>query len=44
MFNMRGLIRIKLSKEDRAAIAEELDDPRTEPRLHRQLMMVRLQV
>ena len=36
------MIRPKLSDEDRAAIAEELDDPRTKPRLHRRLMTVRL--
>ena len=36
------MIRLELSDEDRAAIAEELDDPTTEPRLHRRLMTVRL--
>jgi hypothetical protein len=33
----------RLRTEGRAAIAEELDDPTTEPRLHRRLMTVRLQ-
>ena len=42
MYNIRGMIRLELSDEDRAAIAEELDDPTTEPRLHRRLMTVRL--
>jgi hypothetical protein len=36
------MLRLELSDEDRAAIAEELDDPTTEPRLHRRLMTVRL--
>jgi hypothetical protein len=36
------MIRLELSDEDRAAIEEELDDPTTEPRLHRRLMTVRL--
>ena len=39
---MRVMVRPELSDEDRAAIAEELDDPKTEPRLHRRLMTVRL--
>jgi hypothetical protein len=38
MYNIRGMIRLELSDEDRATIAEELDDPTTEPRL----MTVRL--
>ncbi len=42
MSNIRGIIRLELSDEDRAAIAEELDDLATEPRLHRRLMTVRL--
>jgi hypothetical protein len=42
MYTIRGMIRLELSDEDRAAIAEELDDPTTEPRLHRRLMTVRL--
>ncbi len=42
MYNIRGMIRLELSDEDRATIAEELDDPTTEPRLHRRLMTVRL--
>jgi hypothetical protein len=42
MYNIRGMIRLELSDEDRAAIAEELDDSTTEPRLHRPLMTVRL--
>jgi hypothetical protein len=42
MYNILGIIRLELSDEDRAAIAEELDDPTTEPRLHRRLMTVRL--
>jgi hypothetical protein len=36
------MVKLKSSDEDRAAIAEELDDPTTEPRLHRRLMTVRL--
>ena len=39
---MRVMVRPELSDEDPAAIAEELDDPKTEPRLHRRLMTVRL--
>ena len=31
MYNIRGMIRLELSDEDRAAIAEELDDPTTDP-------------
>ena len=42
MYNIRGMIRLELSDEDRAAIAEVLDDPTTELRLHRRLMAVRL--
>jgi hypothetical protein len=42
MYNIRGTIRLELNDEDRAAIAEELDGPTTEPRLHRRLMTVRL--
>jgi hypothetical protein len=36
------MIGLELSDVDRAVIAEELDDPTTEPRLHRRLMTVRL--
>jgi hypothetical protein len=42
MYNIRGIIKLELSNEDRAAIAEELDDPTTEPHLHRRFMTVRL--
>jgi hypothetical protein len=42
MYNIRGMVRLELSDEGRAAIAEELDDPTTEPRLHRRLMAMRL--
>jgi hypothetical protein len=42
MYNIRSMVRLELSDERRAAIAEELDDPTTEPRLHRRLMMVPL--
>jgi hypothetical protein len=36
------MIRLELNGEDCAAIANELDDPTTESRLHRRLMTVRL--
>jgi hypothetical protein len=36
------LIRFELSDEDRAATAEELNDPTAEHRLHRRLIAVRL--
>jgi hypothetical protein len=42
MYNIRGMIRLGLRDEHRAAIAEELDDPTTEARLHRRLMTLRL--
>jgi hypothetical protein len=42
MYNIRGMIRLELSDEDRSAIAEELDDATTEPRLHRRLMTLPL--
>jgi hypothetical protein len=42
MYNIRRMVRLELSDEDRAAIAEELDDPMTEPRLYRRLLTVRL--
>jgi hypothetical protein len=36
------MARLEVSVEDRAAVAVVLDDPATEPRLHRRLMTVRL--
>jgi hypothetical protein len=42
MYNILGMIRLELSDEERAAIAEESDGPTTEPRLDRRLMTVRL--
>ena len=36
------MIKLELSDEDREAIAEELDDPEIEARMHRRLMTVRL--
>jgi hypothetical protein len=42
MYDIPSTIRLELSDEDRAAIAEELDDATTGPRLHRRLMTVRL--
>lgn len=42
MSSIGDMIRLELSDEDREAIAEELDDPEIEPRMHRRLMTVRL--
>jgi hypothetical protein len=42
MYIIYGMIRLGLSDDDRAAIAEEPDGPTTEPRRLRRLMTVRL--
>jgi hypothetical protein len=42
MYTIRAMIKLELSEQDRASIAEELDDPTTEPRLDRRLMTVGL--